>query len=145
MDQSDIPHVGLDVRIGLRMTALEPDRATAAFEITADLLDETGSLHRGVISAAVETAASMAGAAWYSGRGQVVGVSNTTSHFASVGDGLVDVLAEPVARLDDRQVWTVAVTARGRLLARGNVALANVPDAGRLGSQGGSRPRVTPA
>ena len=133
MEPSDIPHVGLDARLGLRVTAVGPERVAAGFEVTPDLLDGGGSLHRGVVSAAVETAASVAAAAWYEDRGRVVGVSNTTSHFASTGAGHVDVVAEPVALLDVRQVWAVSVVAGDVLLARGTVALANVPDGGWLG------------
>ena len=133
MELSDIPHVGMDARIGLRVTALEPDRLTAVLHVTPELLDGTGTLHRGVISTAVETAASVAGAVWFAGRGNVVGVSNTTSHFASTAEGRVDVVAEPVARLDERQRWTVRVLSGELLLAQGDVTLANVPDASVLG------------
>lgn len=132
MELSDIPHVGLDASMGLHMTAVGSERTSASFDVTPHLLDATGSLHRGVVSAAVETVASVAGAAWYHERGRVVGVSNTTSHFASTRAGRVDVVAEPVGLLDARQVWTVAVRVDDTLLAQGTVELANVPDGGWL-------------
>lgn len=132
MELSDIPHVGLDASTGLHMTAVGPERTSATFEVARHLLDPTGSLHRGVISAAVETVASVAGAAWYAGRGRVVGLSNTTSYFATTSAGRVDVVAEPAGLLETRQVWTVAVLAGDELLARGTVELANVPDGGWL-------------
>lgn len=132
MELSDIPHVGLDASMGLHMTSVGPERTTATFEVAAHLLAATGSLHRGVVSAAVETVASVAGAAWFADRGRVVGVSNTTSHFATTSSGRVDVVAEPAGLLDSRQVWTVVLLAEDVLLARGTVELANVPDGGWL-------------
>lgn len=134
MQLSDIPKVGLDELIDFTVTALEPDRLQGSFPVTPDLLDGSGSVHRGVLSAVIETAASVAAAAWFSDRGHVVGVSNSTSHFATASSGSVDVEARPVDRQDGRQLWTVAVRDEdGRLLAQGDVSLANLTDAARLG------------
>lgn len=133
MQLSDIPHVGLDALMGLRVTALEPDRVTGSLEVTPDLLDGSGTLHRGVISSVVESLASIAGAAWFAGRGHVVGVSNTTAHFTAVGAGVVTGVAEPVDRRSTRQVWVVSLTDQdGQLVSQGTVHLSNLADHGRL-------------
>lgn len=133
MELADVPHVGLDELMGLRVTALEPDRVTGSLEVTPDLLDATGALHRGVVSSVVESLASIAGAAWFAGRGSVVGVSNTTAHFTGVRAGVVTGVAEPVDRRSTRQVWVVSLTDEdGRLVSQGTVQLANLADHGRL-------------
>lgn len=135
MDLSDVPHTGLDAVVGLRVTAIEADRVVAAFETADHLLDATGTLHKGVLSSVIESAASVAAAAWFADRGHVVGVSNTTSHFAPVARGSLQVVAEPVDRQAARQHWSVRVMDdQGRLVSRGEVQLANIADAGRLGS-----------
>lgn len=133
MQLSDVPCVGLDALMGLRVTALEPDRVTGSLEITPDLLDGSGALHRGVISSVVESLASIAGAAWFAGRGSVVGVSNSTAHFTEVRAGAVTGVAEPVDRRSARQVWVVSLTDEdGQLVSQGTVHLSNLADHGRL-------------
>lgn len=135
MHVSDVPHTGLDAEMGLRVVALEEDRVAARLPITPRLLAPNGQVHHGVISSAIESIASIAAAAYLGDRGNVVGVSNTTSHVLAVSAGTLEVVAEPVSRLDDRQLWTVHVTGEaGELLAQGNVQLANVRDASRLGA-----------
>ncbi|MDQ3485193.1 MAG: PaaI family thioesterase [Actinomycetota bacterium] len=135
MQVSDVPHTGLDAAIGLRVVSLAEDRVAARLPITPTLLAPDGKVHHGVLSSAIESIASLAAAAHLGDRGNVVGVSNTTSHFLGVSEGTLDVVAEPVNRLPDRQLWTVRVTdERGELLAQGDVQLANVLDAGQLGT-----------
>jgi 1,4-dihydroxy-2-naphthoyl-CoA hydrolase len=131
---SDVPNVGLDRLVGLRLSEVSPGRVSASLTVADHLSDGAGALHRGVLSAVVEACASVAGAAWFAERGQVVGVSNSTSHFAAVTGGVLDVVAEPVDRQDARQQWTVQVRdAAGTLVAQGTVWLSNIPDAARLG------------
>ncbi len=135
MEPSDVPNAGLLQVLGLRVTDISEDAVAARFDVTASLLNDRGVVHPGVLSSAVESAASIAAAAWYGDRGHVVGVANTTSHFATVSSGGVDVLAEPVHRDEARQHWAVRVLADdGRLLAHGEVQLVNITDAQHLGA-----------
>lgn len=130
---ADLEVSGLDALVGLELTQVGPDAVSVRFDVTPALHDASGALHRGVVSAAVESVGSIAGAAWYEGRGHVVGISNSTSHYAPTSAGTVTAAATPVFRGDLVQEWTVDVTCDGTLLARGVLQIANVPDAGRLG------------
>ncbi len=130
MQAADVPHVGLDEAIGLHVDAIDADRVVGSFQVSAKVLAGDGSVHRGVMSSVIESIASVAGAAHLGAAGRVVGVTNSTSYFATVASGSVTVVAEPVSRQTDRQHWVVRVTdERGRLLAQGNVQLANLLDA----------------
>lgn len=135
MQLSDVPHTGLDAEMGLRIVSLDEDRVAARLLITPRLLGPDGAVHHGVLSSAIESVASIAAAAHLGDRGNVVGASNTTSYFRRASEGTLDVVAEPVGRLRDRQLWTVRVTGEaGELVAQGDVQLANVGDAARLGT-----------
>lgn len=134
MQASDVPFVGLDATLGLRVVSLQEGRVEARLPVTPVLLGADGTVHHGAISSAVESVASIAAAAHLGDEGNVVGVSNTTSHFLSAREGTLTAVAEPVSRLRDRQLWTVRVTDEaGELLAQGDVQLANIRDAGVLG------------
>jgi 1,4-dihydroxy-2-naphthoyl-CoA hydrolase len=129
MQAAGVAHMGLDEAIGLRVDTVEADRVAGSFQVTAKVLGRDGSVHRGVLSSVIESIASVAGAAHLGAAGRVVGVTNSTSYFASVASGSVTVVAEPVSRQMDRQHWVVRVTdERGGLLAQGNVQLANLLD-----------------
>ena len=66
-------------------------------------------------------------------RGNVVGVANHTNFIRAVREGTLTVVATPVQRGRTQQLWQVDVTDDAdRLVARGEVRLANVPDAERL-------------
>lgn len=135
MQLSDVPHTGLDAVLGLRVTSIANDRVTASLPVSAQLLDSDGSVHRGVVSSAIESVASIAAAARLGDAGHVVGVANSTSHFATVTGGSLTLTAEPVSVLSDRQQWEVRVADdAGGLVAQGNVQLVNVRDAGQLGT-----------
>jgi 1,4-dihydroxy-2-naphthoyl-CoA hydrolase len=127
MQPEDIPHTGLDAAIGFRIDSITPQRVTGSLRVTTDALGPEGSVHRGVLSSAVESVASVAAAAHIGDTGRVVGVANSTSYFATVSSGTVTATAEPVSLLADRQEWVVRVRDEaGRLLAQGNVQLVNV-------------------
>jgi 1,4-dihydroxy-2-naphthoyl-CoA hydrolase len=134
MDLSDVPYTGYDRVVGLRIDSLEQDRVRASFDVRDELRDSSGALHRGVISGAFESVASVAAAAWFSDRGHVVGVANSTSHFKSVREGRLEVLAVPVNRQAERQLWEVSLlNEAGELVAHSEVQLANIADAAVLG------------
>lgn len=135
MQVSDVPHVGLDAEIGLRVTSIGQGRVTARLPLGLRLLGASGTVHHGVLSSAIESVASIAAAAQLGDSGHVVGVSNSTSYFRETSEGTLDVVAEPVCCQRDRQQWLVRVTDEaGELVAQGNVQLVNVHDAGELGS-----------
>ena len=76
-------------------------------------------------------------------RGQfAVGVNNTTDFLRPVTAGRVDVVAEPVQQGRTLQLWQVLLTRAkdGKLMARGQVRLQNVPlPAAQTSGSAGSR------
>jgi 1,4-dihydroxy-2-naphthoyl-CoA hydrolase len=58
-----------------------------------------------------------------------VGVNNNTDFLRSMTEGRVDVVAEPVQQGRTQQLWQVSLTRadNGKLIARGQVRLQNVP------------------
>jgi uncharacterized protein (TIGR00369 family) len=82
----------------------------------------------------VEHAASVAASRWFGERGGVVGVSNTTHFIRAVRSGLLSVEATPLQRGRTQQLWQVFITdEQQRLVAKGEVRLANIADPARLG------------
>ncbi len=133
MQREDVPHMGLDAAIGFRIDSITPQRVTGSLPVTTDVLGPDGSVHRGVLSSAIESAASVAAAAHVGDAGQVVGVANSTSYFATVTSGTITAVAEPVSVDGERQEWLVRVTDdAGRLMAQGNVQLVIVRHAGQV-------------
>jgi 1,4-dihydroxy-2-naphthoyl-CoA hydrolase len=124
---------GFTSLIGLALEETGPDRVTGSVPITADLLQPYGILHGGVLCSIVETLASFGGAIWYGDRGHVVGVSNSTDFLRATRTGTVHAVATPIHRGRSSQLWLVEITDdEGRAVARGQVRLANLDDAGKL-------------
>lgn len=122
--------------LGLRFDEVTPDRVVLSWDVTPALHQPYGIVHGGVYASAVETAASIAAAAWLGERGQVVGVSNSTDFLRAVRDGSLRAVAEPVHRGRLQQLWLVEIRDESeRLVARGQVRLQNIPDADRLGGR----------
>src|SRR4051812_30339032 len=120
--------------LGLRFDEVGPDRVVISWEVTPALHQPYGIVHGGVHASVVETAASIAGAAWLGDRGQVVGVSNSTDFLRAVREGTLRAVAEPVHRGRLQQLWIVEIRdEQDRLIARGQVRLQNIVDADRLG------------
>jgi 1,4-dihydroxy-2-naphthoyl-CoA hydrolase len=135
MQPEDVPHMGLDAAIGFRIESIAPELVTGSLPVTSDVLGADGSVHRGVLSSAIESTASVAAAAHVGDAGHVVGVANSTSYFATVTSGKITAVAEPVSLQDERQEWVVRVTDdAGGLLAQGNVQLVSIRYAGQAGS-----------
>ena len=125
--QQDQPLPGLDGVLGLELLTADGDRVTARLPVAAHLHQPYGIVHGGVYCSVVETCASVGGAMWFGDRGHVVGVSNHTNFLRSVREGVLDVEATPVHRGRTQQLWQVQVTDdAGRLVARGEVRLANI-------------------
>jgi 1,4-dihydroxy-2-naphthoyl-CoA hydrolase len=122
--------------LGLRFDEVTPDRVAISWDVTPALHQPYGIVHGGVYASVVETAASIAAAAWLGERGQVVGVNNSTDFLRAVREGTLHAVAEPVHRGRLQQLWLVEIRDEGeRLVARGQVRLQNIPDADRLGGR----------
>ena len=89
-----------------------------------------GVVHGGVYCTVVESAASIGASAAVADRGQfAVGVNNSTDFLRPAVAGRLDVVAEPVQQGRTLQLWLVTLTRAedGKLVARGQVRLQNVP------------------
>ena len=125
------------------LTAASPFVAATAFDVTEATgtrvagTVETGPqqhtpwgvVHGGLYCSVVESAASIGASLAVQGNGQfAVGVNNNTDFLRSVTTGRVDVVAEPVQQGRTQQLWQVLLTREdGKLVARGQVRLQNVP------------------
>lgn len=119
---------GLVGHLGMDVAELTPDRAVLTWTVGPQHHQPFGLVHGGVHCAAVETAASLGAAAWLGDRGHVVGVSNQTDFLRGVREGDLTATATPVHRGRLQQLWLVEITdATGRLVARGQVRLQNLP------------------
>jgi uncharacterized protein (TIGR00369 family) len=125
---------GFPELLGLRFDEVTPDRVVISWDVTPALHQPFGIVHGGVYSAVVETAASIAGAVWLGGRGNVVGVNNSTDFLRAVRSGTLRAVADPVHRGRLQQLWVVEIRDEAqRLVARGQVRLQNIADPDRLG------------
>ena len=89
----------------------------------------------GGVSGAGWLIASVAGSVWLHGRGHVVGVNNSTDFLRAVREGVITAVGTPVHRGRTQQLWRVEMTDdRDRLLAVGQVRLANIEDSSGLGT-----------
>jgi 1,4-dihydroxy-2-naphthoyl-CoA hydrolase len=89
-----------------------------------------GVVHGGVYCSVVESAASIGASAAVVDRGQfAVGVNNNTDFVRPMTTGVLDVVAEPIQQGRTLQLWQVVLTRAddGKLVARGQVRLQNVP------------------
>jgi 1,4-dihydroxy-2-naphthoyl-CoA hydrolase len=104
-------------------------RVTGHVELGPDQHTPWGVVHGGVYCAVIESAASIGASAAVADRGQfAVGVNNSTDFLRPVTAGRVDVVAEPVQQGRTLQLWLVQLTREdGKLVARGQVRLQNVP------------------
>ena len=124
----DGPLPGLDGVIGFRFTEVSGDRVEGRLPVTPTVHQPFGLVHGGAYCTVVETTASIGGSVWFGDRGRVVGTSNHTNFLRGVSEGVLDVVGEPVHRGRTSQLWTVRITdEQGRLVAKGDVALANLP------------------
>jgi uncharacterized protein (TIGR00369 family) len=105
-------------------------RVTGTVETGPDQHTPWGVVHGGLYCAVVESAASIGASAAVADRGQfAVGVNNSTDFLRPMTAGRLDVLAEPVQQGRTLQLWQVQITRAddGKLVARGQVRLQNVP------------------
>ena len=105
-------------------------RVTGHVGLGPDQHTPWGVVHGGVYCSVVESAASIGASAAVLDRGQfAVGVSNSTDFLRPMTVGRLEVLAEPVQQGRTLQLWQVTLSNAddGKLVARGQVRLQNVP------------------
>jgi 1,4-dihydroxy-2-naphthoyl-CoA hydrolase len=105
-------------------------RVTGSVELGPDQHTPWGVVHGGVYCSVVESAASIGASLAVRERGQfAVGVNNNTDFVRPMTSGRLDVVAEPVQQGRTLQLWQVVLTRAddGKLVARGQVRLQNVP------------------
>lgn len=125
---------GLGGVLGIDYVEVSPDRMVARIPVTDALLQPFGIVHGGVYCAIAEEVASVVGSVWLHGRGHVVGVNNSTDFLRAAGDGEITAVGTPVHRGRTQQLWRVEMTdEQGRMLAVGQVRLANIHDSAGSG------------
>jgi 1,4-dihydroxy-2-naphthoyl-CoA hydrolase len=114
---------------GLKLREVSGTRVTGWIDLTSDHHQPFGLVHGGVYCSVIESAASIGAttAVWDDGM-VAVGVNNNTNFVASITEGRVEVVAEPVVQGRTQQLWNVRVTRAedDRLIATGQVRLQNV-------------------
>jgi 1,4-dihydroxy-2-naphthoyl-CoA hydrolase len=112
------------------VTEATGSRVTGHVDLGPDQHTPWGVVHGGVYCTVVESAASIGASAAVVDRGQfAVGVNNNTDFVRPMTTGVLDVVAEPIQQGRTLQLWQVVLTRAddGKLVARGQVRLQNVP------------------
>jgi uncharacterized protein (TIGR00369 family) len=114
---------------GLELTEVTGSRVAGHIEVGPQHHTPWGVVHGGVYCTVVESAASIGASTAVAGQGQFsVGVNNSTDFLRPMTTGRLDVVAEPVQQGRTLQLWLVTLTREdGKLVARGQVRLQNVP------------------
>jgi 1,4-dihydroxy-2-naphthoyl-CoA hydrolase len=115
---------------GLELTEVSGTRVSGHIDVGPGHHTPWGVVHGGVYCTVVESAASVGASTAVADRGQFsVGVSNQTDFLRPMTAGRLDVVAEPVQQGKTLQLWLVTLTRAddGKLVARGQVRLQNVP------------------
>jgi len=133
---ADLPAVDLTAAsafvaaIAFDVGEADGSRVTGSVELGPDQHTPWGVVHGGVYCSVVESAASIGASLAVRERGQfAVGVNNNTDFLRPMTAGRLDVVAEPVQQGRTLQLWQVLLTRAddGKLVARGQVRLQNVP------------------
>ncbi len=130
-----LPDLALDATAfgratGFRIGSVSGQRVTGYLDAGPDQHTPWGVVHGGVYCAVVEAAASVGASAAVAEEGRfAVGVNNNTDFLRPMVEGRVDVVAEPIQQGRTLQLWQVLLTRAedGKLVARGQVRLQNVP------------------
>ena len=127
---TELPELaGLDAMLAVSHPVVTKDRVVAQWTIAEQHLQSFGMPHGGAYCAVHESTASMAAVLWLDGAGLAVGTNNSTDFLrqAKLGD-TITTTATPIHRGRTQQLWRVeSVDQNGRLVAQGQVRLANVP------------------
>jgi 1,4-dihydroxy-2-naphthoyl-CoA hydrolase len=105
-------------------------RVTGHVDLGPDQHTPWGVVHGGLYCSVVESAASIGASTAVQERGQfAVGVNNNTDFLRAMTGGRIEVAAEPIQQGRTQQLWQVLLTRTddGKLVARGQVRLQNVP------------------
>ena len=116
--------------LGMEFESVEPNRVVAWIELGSEHHTPWGVVHGGAYTTAIESAASVGASAAVLDRGQfAVGVNNNTDFVRPISSGRVKVVAEPIHQGSTQQLWQVTISKAddGKLVARGQVRLQNVP------------------
>ncbi|HVH65810.1 MAG TPA: PaaI family thioesterase [Candidatus Acidoferrum sp.] len=116
--------------LGIVYESVGPTRVVASMELGPDQHTPWGVVHGGVYTAAIETVATLgASAAVLERELAAVGVNNITDFIRPMVAGKVGIVAEPIQQGSTQQLWQVTITRSGdgKLVARGQVRLQNVP------------------
>ncbi|WP_116450139.1 PaaI family thioesterase [Blastococcus litoris] len=133
---SDLPSVDLTATspfvaaINFAVAEATGSRVTGHVDLGPEQHTPWGVVHGGVYCSVVESAASIGASTAVREHGQfAVGVNNNTDFIRSMTAGRVEVVAEPVQQGRTQQLWQVQLTRAedGKLVARGQVRLQNVP------------------
>jgi uncharacterized protein (TIGR00369 family) len=113
---------------GLEVGEVGPDRVTGTIAAGAEHHTPWGVVHGGVYATAIESACSI-GASLAAPEGMfAVGLSNHTDFLRAHRSGELAVTATPIFQGRTQQLWLCEITrADGKLVARGEVRLQNVP------------------
>jgi 1,4-dihydroxy-2-naphthoyl-CoA hydrolase len=138
MDEAQLPDLSLDAAPAfLRGAGLEVDeatgtRVTATIAAGPDHHTPWGVVHGGVYTTAVESACSIGASLAVIDRGEyAVGLSNQTDFLRPHVEGELRVTATPVHQGRTQQLWQCDIAREdGKLVARGQLRLQNVPLAG---------------
>lgn len=121
-----------DNLLGLTYGEMTRDGVTATVDVKPELLQPYGIVHGGVLCSIVESVGSVSGALWYDG--PVVGTANTTNFLRAVREGRLTARSTPIHRGRTQQLWDVDITDEaGRLVAKGQLRLANLDGTDRIG------------
>lgn len=115
---------------GFVVDEVTAERLTGHVDLGADHHTPWGIVHGGVYTTIVETAASVAASAAVAERGQfAVGVHNATDFLRPAKTCRASVVAQPLQQGRTQQLWQVIIAddATGKVLARGQLRLQNVP------------------
>jgi 1,4-dihydroxy-2-naphthoyl-CoA hydrolase len=115
---------------GFEVTEIGGSRVAGHVELGPDQHTPWGVVHGGVYCTVIESAASIGASAAVLDRKQfAVGVNNNTDFVRPMTTGRMDVVAEPIQQGRTLQLWQVVLTRAddGKLVARGQVRLQNVP------------------
>jgi 1,4-dihydroxy-2-naphthoyl-CoA hydrolase len=130
----DLPAGNFQELLGIEPVEVSGDRVVFSCRIGPHMHQPYGIVHGGVYCSIVETAASVAGAVWLGEEGNVVGVANTTNFIRATREGTLTATATPLQRGRTQQLWQVAIVdEQDRLVAHGQVRLANLRTADQLG------------
>ena len=132
---ADLPSVDLTVAspfvaaIKFDVAEATGSRVTGSVDLGPDQHTPWGVVHGGVYCSVVESAASIGASTAVQEHGQfAVGVNNNTDFIRSATAGRLVVVAEPIPQGRTQQLWQVLLTREdGKLVARGQVRLQNVP------------------